>query len=136
MGMRHSKTRRFEAGQIGNVDGIPYRIVAGQKSADDLVLELYAGGSWRRIRMDLGFFLAAFFFENEEVIRPPRGRDTGGDYYMRACWDAIYNTWESAAATLRGERANRVMNLKFARLTPEEANYKHKYPRLKPGPRG
>lgn len=129
--MRHAKTRRFAAGQTGEIDGIPYRVLRGDKHPDDLVIELHAGGQWRRIRMDLGFFLAAFFFENEEVIRPPSYRDTGGDYYMRACWDAIYNTWESAAATLRGQRAKRVMNLMFAGPSPDESNYQHKYPRFK-----
>ena|SRR5258708_3879532 len=129
--MRHSKVRRFAAGDAGTCSGIAWRIVPGEKDPDDLVLQLYVNGEWTWIRMELGFMLAAFFFENEEVIRPPGYRDTGGDYYMRACWDAIYNTWESAAATLRGQRAKRVMNLKFARLTPDESIYQYKYPRFK-----
>jgi len=130
--MRHAIARRFHAGQTGEVDGIPFRILRGKKKPDDLVLELYAGGQWRRIRMDLGFLLAAFFFENEEVLYPPSGRrQIGGDYYMRECWDAIYYGWESAAQKLRQERAQRVQRLMFANTTPEEVNFEHKYPRLK-----
>lgn len=131
MVMRHARTRRFQAGDRGEVDGIAYQVLRGGKGPDDLILELYAGGAWRRIRMDLGFFLAAFFFENEEVLYPPNGYQIGGDYYMRECWDAIYHGWESAAQKLRLARAARVNRMKFSGLSPDETNFRHKYPRVR-----
>lgn len=129
--MRHSKTRRFAVGHTGECSEIRYRVIQGAKKPGDLVLQLYVNGRWQRIRMELGFLLAAFFFENEEVLYPPSGsRHIGGDYYMRECWDAIYYGWESAAQKLRKERAARIQRLEFAGLTPDETANEYRYPRL------
>lgn len=144
MGMRHAKQRRFHEGDRGEVSGIQYQILRGGKEpsdtsgrrmrsdGEDLVLELYAGGRWNRITMDLGFFLAAFFFENEEVIRPPNPPwQIGGDYYMRECWDAIYHGWESSAQKLKEQRARRVNRLLWGGLSPDESDHSPRYPRTR-----
>lgn len=101
--------RRWKEGDYGRVSGIPYRIVKGRKAEDDLVLELHAGGDWRRIGMDLGFLLADFLPENEDVLYPAaasqRVAGGGGDYYLSECWHARKHGWQSALQKLVRERA-------------------------------
>lgn len=106
-------TRRWKVGDKGMVSGIPYRIVQGRKAADDLVIELYANGRWRRVGMEVGFLLADFFADNEDRVLYPNDRARrvaagGGEYYMSECWRAVKDGWQSAAQKLRLERAARV----------------------------
>lgn len=105
------RRRRWEAGQTGMVGGIPWRVVQGYKRPDDLRLEFFfSGRGWVAVKMEVGFLLADFFFENEEVLYPrendhgyPTGRD-GGLYYLRAATHAAHYGWEAARDKLGDEK--------------------------------
>lgn len=113
-----STQRRWREGDKGWVSGIPYRIVRGSKSPDDLILQLHAGGEWRNVSMDLGFLLADFLPENEDVLYPDqqskRIAGGGGDYYLSELWHARKHGWQSARQKLLRERAAKACRSLFS----------------------
>jgi len=97
-------TRRWKAGMAGDCGGIPWRIVPGRKGPGDLRLELFANGQWLAVKMDLGFLMADFFFENEELLHPPAKGNLGGSMYTGHCLMAIAHGWETARQWLAVQR--------------------------------
>lgn len=96
--------RRFIEGDVFEVDGIEFWIQRGEKGPGDLRLMMLTPTGWRPIRMTLGFFLADFFYENEEVLYPPEQGYAGGGYYLERCREAAEAGWRSAQVRLNGER--------------------------------
>jgi len=108
--------RRFHAGDAYEVDGLRFRVRPGSKQAAsgvDLVLEMQsASGSWVPVRMVLGFFLADFFYENEEVLYPQAHGKLGGKKYLNACRDAaVRRGWQRQWEFLELERRYRQRDL-------------------------
>lgn len=116
---RRSEERRWSAGDQAEHSGFNFRVVRGSKSADDLRLEVLAMGRWRPVRMSLGFFLADFFYENEDVLYPREPHDParclkpgcdgskhrGGQKYIGELRKAGRQGWQATDAFLEAERA-------------------------------
>ena len=87
---------------------IEARILAGVKSPDDLVVELRTQGLVRP-GMDLVFFLADFFHENEQWLEPhrPHWRRPGGDYFLEHLKAAVMHGWEPVAREVERQRQAR-----------------------------
>lgn len=77
------------------------------------MLELYdsAVGYWRPVKMELGFVLADFFYENEERLYPQHQRFMGGQYYLQACYNATIFGWQDARERTDKERVERMTRL-------------------------
>jgi len=96
-------SRRFNAGEYFNVSGIEFRVEQGRKHPDDRVLLWWSQEyGWKPIEMTVGFLLADFFFENEEVLYPKPAK--GGDYYLDACEVAARNGWRQADEQLKAAK--------------------------------
>lgn len=96
--------RRFRSGDGGEIGGIPWRIVTGMKSEDDLRMDIQVGEKWVAVKMDLGFLMADFFYENENVLYPPSQGFRGGQMYLDFCRGAAYMGWTHASETLSDQR--------------------------------
>jgi hypothetical protein len=57
--------------------------------------------------MELGFFLADFFFFNEERGYPQQAGNRGGNLYMDFCHMAVSKGWQTASLELQRMRRNR-----------------------------
>lgn len=86
-------------------DGIQYRVVPGRKGPDDMRLEKHLNGEWQPVRMEAGFMLADFFFENEHVLYPRAKGYRGGFEYLKAIQFAAQNGWESTQRQLREQQS-------------------------------
>lgn len=91
-------------------DGLEWRVSQGAKTPGDLVLEVRTRAGWSRIKMQTGFLMADFLWDNETRLRdegyfPPSAE--GGDYYLRHLRIAATDGWEVASGRLDGERAAR-----------------------------
>lgn len=94
----------FNAGDREDFDGVAFRVVEGRKAPGDLRLEVQArNGLWRPVTMRMVFFLADFFFENEELLYPPP-RYLGGAKFRRAVKQAMEKGYKQADASLQVER--------------------------------
>jgi hypothetical protein len=58
-------------------------------------------GRWIPMPMGIGFLLADFFCNEEDVMYGRESGNLGGDKYMRYCWDAYYKGWEHADHNLQ-----------------------------------
>lgn len=56
------------------------------------------------VPMPLGFLLADFFHDNEDVLYPPSDGYQGGERYLTAVRGAVRLGWEAAAEHLGDER--------------------------------
>ena len=97
--------RRWRAGDRFWCDEVEYRVMPGRKGPDDLRLEHYVNGEWRPVKMETGFLLADFFFENEHVLYPRAKGYRGGYEYLRAIQHATRYGWESTQQQLREQQA-------------------------------
>lgn len=116
--MGERAVRRFQEGQRFLVDGMEFLVQQGSKHPDDLRLLWRIGGRWRPVRMAVGAFLADFFFENEQVLYPPRPDGSGpkgGAKYLDYIRHAARFGWEKAEAGLVAER-----QVKESRLFSDE----------------
>lgn len=98
--------RRFQPGQSGELNGIDWRVVQGKKARDDRRLDLSTSG-WRSVPMSLGFLLADFFVENENVLYPPSPTRRGGEMYMDFCRGSVLVGWEASHEYILGQRARK-----------------------------
>lgn len=100
--------RRWQEGDSVEVSGVAFRIVLGRKWApnggQDLRLETLTAAGWRPVDMALGFFLADFFGENEDVLYPPGDGNKGGRMYLGRCSVAYRDGWEVAVGKLAEEK--------------------------------
>lgn len=96
--------RRWQAGDDFWCDGIRYRVIEGRKGPDDLRLERRVDGEWRPVKMESGFMLADFFFENEQVLYPRAKGHRGGFEYLRALQDATRHGWETTQRRLSAQQ--------------------------------
>ena len=97
--------RRWKAGQSFTINGVVFRIVEGVKEPPgDLRLEVLADEGWVPASMTLGFFLADFFYENENHLFPPSNGFEGGEMYIDACRDAGQSGWRKAAEVLQEQK--------------------------------
>lgn len=97
--------RRWQNGDFGELHGLRWRVRTGAKHPEDLVLEINVEGYWLAVSMTLGFLLADFFFQNEDVLYPPSQGYRGGYKYLNDCKVAALHGWDKAAAGLRAEKA-------------------------------
>jgi hypothetical protein len=95
--------RRFTAGDHGEFAGIDWRVVPGRKAPADLRLEFRAM-EFAPVSMNLGFLMADFFHENENVLYPPSDGYEGGLRYLRFCRGAVLVGWPEAVARLESEK--------------------------------
>lgn len=110
MEYRGDGPRKFLEGMRFTCDGQHYRVAAGSKSPNDLKLEWHVDGWWRPVRMQTGFFLADFFYENEDVLReryPGVKLFEGGEMYQRLSRVAGREGYEVAQQMLAGMQARR-----------------------------
>lgn len=96
--------RRWQAGDNFWCDGIRYRVVEGRKKPGDLRLERRIDGEWQPVRMESGFMLADFFFENEHVVFPRADGYRGGYEYLKELHNAARHGWEATQRKLRGQQ--------------------------------
>lgn len=89
-----SINRRWAAGdEYWSKEGLHLRVVEGAKPVNgngegrDLRLEVDVNGQWTAVHMELGFALADFFYENEEVLFPPP-QYKGGEKYLEQVQNA------------------------------------------------
>jgi hypothetical protein len=106
--MAGSMTRAFKAGVHGRIGEIEWRVVRGKKEsrvpgAEDLRLDIRAL-EFFPVSMGLGFLLAEFFCENEEVLYPRAAGYSGGGRYLHFVAGAVRQGWETAAEQLKLER--------------------------------
>lgn len=98
--------RHWRAGwRYTHPSGITLRVEQGKKAADDLRMDIFVG-RWVPIPMAFGAILADFFYENEEVLYPPRGDagPKGGKKYLDYLQGAAYVGWEAAESYLQDEK--------------------------------
>jgi hypothetical protein len=105
--------RRWKPGDEIEVDGVRFRVVAGKKTPNggmgqDLRLDWWTGGRWQAVGMGVGFLLADFFFENEEVLYPQALGHLGGKKYLRFVKHAAERGWRYAVVELRAEQEARL----------------------------
>lgn len=86
-----------------------FRVEYGAKTSRlpgqyDLRLDAQAGHAWVPVSMTVGFMLADFFHENEEILYPPSMGYKGGAKYLTECRGAARDGWGHAANRLRLER--------------------------------
>ena len=85
-------------------DGIQFRIGKGEKSADDLVLQWLTPGGWRTLRFEAVFYMAQFFFENEDRLYPA-AHQLGGRKFLGAISTAALRGADEAWQTVLREKA-------------------------------
>jgi hypothetical protein len=95
--------RRFAPGSHGEFGGIEWRVWRGRKAPEDLRLEIRSM-EFVPVPMALGFLLADFFAENEDVLFPPSKGFQGGRRYLLYLSRAVRLGWESAVALLNDEK--------------------------------
>lgn len=101
---RRDDARRFAAGYSAHISGIPFRVVQGRKSADDLKLEWLTDRGWVPVDMAAGGLLADFFYENEHRLYT-HPNALGGEKYMRFLQDCVRLGWQEAMDKLVDEKA-------------------------------
>lgn len=84
--------------------GLRWRVVAGVKAPGDMRLEVEGPAGWVPVKMEAGFLLADFFFDNESRLYPRSAGFRGGYEYLRALHDAARFGWERAATRLQGQK--------------------------------
>ena len=97
--------RRWKAGDEGYCNEIRYRVVTGRKGPDDLRLDLFINGDWQPAKMEIGFLMADFFFENEHALYPRARGYRGGFEYLKALQDASRYGWQATQRQLRTQQS-------------------------------
>ncbi len=91
------------------IDGIDFHIEDGTKFPGDLVLSARGSdGVWRKVRMELAFFLIDFIADNEERRSDHMSywKWSGKRYFMDACWQAAKGGYRNAADKVKRQRDN------------------------------
>ncbi len=105
--------RRFEVGAKFVLAGITFRVERGSKPTSNGVdqrLDWLTPDGWRAVPMAVGYLLADFFTDNEDILYPPGsvssqgGTCVGGEKYMRALRRAKNHGWRAAAEETSYER--------------------------------
>ncbi len=101
--------RRWAPGQVVNAEGVFLRVMKGDKSPDDLRMDIRLGGEWVAVRMSLAFALVDFFAENERHLQPvnPHWRVNGDTYFMRECVNAMKNGYDAPTSKIRRQRVEK-----------------------------
>ena len=68
-------------------------------------LEKRLDGEWQPVRMEAGFMLADFFFENEQELYPRAKGYRGGFEYLKAVQNAARYGWEPTQRQLREQQS-------------------------------
>ena len=98
--------RRWEAGFRDDVSGLTLRTVPGKKFPGDLKLEVWTGTTWYPVKMELAFYLADFFTENEQERKAHMNfwRLNGDYYFMKRLFGAVKNGWRVEADRIEQQR--------------------------------
>ena len=96
--------RRWKAGDEGYCNGIQWRVTPGRKGPDDLRLEMHINGEWQPAKMEIGFLMADFFFENEHVLYRRSDGYRGGYEYLKELHNAARYGWENTQQKLRQQQ--------------------------------
>jgi len=97
----------FAVGDDGDIGGIRWRIVQGNKGPTDLILELEGRTGFAPARMALGGLMADFFYQNEERLYPRTFGYRGGELYLDFLRVALRRGWRQAHLELEAEREKR-----------------------------
>lgn len=105
--------RRFAIGDEYRIGGLTFRVERGEKEpvagrGVDFRLDVWTSDGWRSVTMELGFFLADFFTENEDILYPPYASNgktyLGGKKYLYACGTAYNQGYRAAQAGLEWDK--------------------------------
>lgn len=100
--------RRFAPGDYGLIGGVEWRVARGNKVAPgdqvDLRLDVRCH-EWTPVKMDLGFLMADFLHENEDVLYPPSLGFIGGQMYLDYCIRAAREGWLLVSDVLSRQRS-------------------------------
>jgi len=98
--------KQFKVGDEFEHRGVRYRVLAGDRTVGDMVLEINIGSGWYRPTISHTLILAAFKFQVEEN-NYPRPRYRGGYKLIAAITEACKYGWQDVAERIELERSRR-----------------------------
>lgn len=95
-----------------DIGGLMFRVVPEEQAAsskrkgkDHVLLQVHNGGRWIDVKMEIGFALAGFFYNEEEALYPQADGYYGGEMYLERCrYAALYGHRKAAALTAEESR--------------------------------
>lgn len=102
---------QFNIGDSGNIGGIEWRVVRGEKTLNDIVLQFRIGDSeWVKPKMAVGFLQHDFHTQAEDRLKADGYFNTsalGGGMYANLARSAGQVGWEWSAGKVEGQREQR-----------------------------
>lgn len=115
----------FKPGDKGTISDFRWRVLAGKKKSNDLVLELLNHeGKWVRVKMELAFLLCDFHYQTEDILYPERWQK-GGMKFVHAVKTACFAGWEKAAHSVVRERERKGNGSPLLTTVPDDDNLLH-----------